>query len=217
MKVAFFVLATVLAFASADEDVGWLSEMLNDLKAEHLEEKIVHLQGMCSGNQEAVKVAAREFEHCVDDVIDFETKTICGIMKADYQNCTVPFVRVLTSCMDDEYKDIPGFLVNTVHNVVSYICRVNGQHFMELSNPCFWNSESTDLKKCEDLIEAKIGELKQEAKTTSGEYCEFFETINGCFNHHLRAECKHPVTVEAYSGLYQALTKECKNIKNNNL
>ncbi|XP_019868340.2 uncharacterized protein LOC109597148 isoform X2 [Aethina tumida] len=155
----FFVL--IIGQTSANELKEWLARVMvrNQIQFLQIGLKRPNMNPLCIQSMEHLAVVAKEAEKCVLELLNFETNTICGIAKAHYQKCSEPLINTTVSCVDEVYKDVPSFLVNTVDNLITYVCKSKWKHFFELMNPCFWRKGDESLKTCEKLVNDKMDKM----------------------------------------------------------
>ncbi|XP_049823186.1 uncharacterized protein LOC109597149 isoform X1 [Aethina tumida] len=218
MKIFLLIFPViVMGDVSSHEMKEWLSQVMVTYEVAFLRMGVKKLNPNCTQNYEYFENAGKKVKKCVVDVMTFETNTICGIARAHYQKCSEPLINAIAGCVDREYRDVPSFILNTIDSIINFVCKSKGKHLFELMNPCFWRTEDDSLKTCEKLVNDKIGHWlfvdDLDDPYTVTDICGFFDSVKDCFYNHLRGGCKNVVTLEAFGGLYEALSKECKNSK----
>jgi len=118
-------------------------------------------------------------------------------------------------CLPSQSKDIPSMLVNMVLAATKKICKSDGEHVLELVNPCITN-DNIKTQRCVRRLTARAQDYKRRKQYPSAQdVCEIFETFRPCVQSHLNAACGNHITREAFQQIYDESLSVCKTYKMN--
>ncbi|KAJ8940683.1 hypothetical protein NQ318_017733 [Aromia moschata] len=207
LAVASMAMATVMT--SSEElmeniKLNMLKNYLNERQAINVLKE--NTERICPGYGDKIERAFTKVENCVND-IDEESETMCSAVNNNFEKCVNPVVSLFEECLPEKSKDLPSFIVKSFISVSDYLCKTDGEHIFELSNPCIRNSNYR-TQRCVRKIKSKLQQYNSKMPTKE-EVCQFLQSFRGCLQSHLQASCGPHKTREAFLSLYDASVKVC--------
>lgn len=166
------------------------------------------VESICPGYAEPVENATLKAISCFE-LLDEESETACSLVKNSFKTCISPIVNVFEECLPATGKQLPNFAVDAVLAVSEHICRIDGEHIIELSNKCFRNVNYR-TQKCIKRNQAKVQQYLRDKKFPSvQETCELMDSNKACLDSHLASACGNSITREAFLDVFKVLKNVC--------
>ncbi|KAJ8964561.1 hypothetical protein NQ314_004865, partial [Rhamnusium bicolor] len=175
--------------------------------SEEIQNEIDSLLHCLLGSSLFYQTAIAKVEECTN-TIDEESETMCSVIKTHFEKCSKPVVRLFEECLPEKSREIPSFVTRSILSVSEHLCKTDGEHIFELSNPCV-RSQNYKTKRCLRRIQSKLQQYNSKVPSKE-EICEFMSSFKGCFESHLHSSCGHIKTREAFLNLYNAALTPCQ-------
>ncbi|XP_023023450.2 uncharacterized protein [Leptinotarsa decemlineata] len=220
MKLLLLICLAVVTVVSPALSMSSGEELLRDMRLKMIQRYIQQnhqinqivdkLETFCPGYREDFIDAINEVQRCTDSIDETE-ETICSTVRNHFSRCLKPIVNVFEKCLPDKSRELPSFMVDTFISTSNHVCRIDGEHIFELSNPCV-QTPSYRMRRCMLKVHLKLEEYSSEVPSKA-EICNFIKSLKGCFKSHLSLSCGNPITREAFMDLFETTMKRCDDDK----
>ncbi|KAG5894170.1 hypothetical protein JTB14_001865 [Gonioctena quinquepunctata] len=216
MKIVHIFLAALAVISPvwSDSEEDLLQDMRlkmiqNYIQENHQMNQIIEKFGeICPGYGNEFVDAFNEVQTCTDS-IDETQETMCSTVKNHFAKCSKPLVNIFEKCLPEKSRDLPAFIVQTIVSTSNHICRIDGEHIFELSNPCI-RSDSYRLRRCMLKVQSRMQQYTSNMPSKM-EVCDFIKSLKVCFKSHLALTCGNQKTREAFMDLYETTIKQCND------
>ncbi|XP_019868306.2 uncharacterized protein LOC109597117 [Aethina tumida] len=209
MKPLFYItVAAVLALTAADDVDVDVSAELEKHMTQYKELAISEFNRMCPNRENEMKVALEQVEECANKITNYNRNTMCNIFHTHFVECTKPLNKLFVDCVPEDAKGTPEFIFHAMARLNDYICTMDGEHIIELLNPCFWWGGTDDDVNCVTNVMKKYSYMKDKMPTKV-QLCHLLDELNVCLGDPLKKSCKNPVTRETYARIFQAIHAGC--------
>ncbi|XP_019868307.1 uncharacterized protein LOC109597118 [Aethina tumida] len=205
MRLILFTLISVFGLTVGLLD---LREELKQYKDQYLRAATAKINQTCPNNDDEINETIKQVETCTDKITTFDTKTMCDIIETHFTECTKPLSQLFTDCAPENAKQTPEFVFHSVVRMFKHVCDMDGEHILELINPCFWFGIDTDDSKCMQEVQKKYNSYKKKLPSKS-QLCGLLEELKECAGEPLKKACHNPITRESFGGIVNAIYDEC--------
>ncbi|XP_018568673.1 uncharacterized protein LOC108908959 [Anoplophora glabripennis] len=204
------VVGLVQCLTSSEEMVNLKVQMIKNYMRERqaISSLTTKVESLCPGYGSQFETALNKVEQCTNG-IDEDTETMCSAVENHFERCSKPVVKIFEECLPEKSKDVPAFIIKAILSVSKYLCKTDGEHIFELSNPCV-KSQNYRTQRCLRKLESKFQQYSS-TFPTKDEICQFTSSFKGCFESHLLHSCGHVKTRESFLNVYNALQSPCQS------
>ncbi|XP_057669967.1 uncharacterized protein LOC130902127 [Diorhabda carinulata] len=190
---------------SVDERVQLMKDYFkNRVQIQNVRKKF---ESICPNYGHKFELALLKVQTCEGLIDKNEEETVCSGIKNHLEECTQPIVAVLEDCLPEKSKELPRFTVKTAVELSNYICKSDGEHIFELSNPCIMD-QNFRLNRCILKTRSRLQQYVNSTPSKS-EICEFIKSMRQCFKRHVDLSCNNVITRDSFIGLFDAVIKQC--------
>ncbi|CAH1118951.1 unnamed protein product [Phaedon cochleariae] len=167
------------------------------------------VERICPGYGRKFEEALLKVQQC-SDAVDDTQQTMCSAVKNHFEICARPVTEIFEECLPESSQDLPSFIIKTMVAMSNHLCRIDGEHIIELSNPCV-KSQTYRMRRCMMKAQSKLQTYSSQIPSKQ-EVCESLRSLKTCFKSHLTLACGNQVTRESFLDLFESGMKLCDEV-----
>ncbi|XP_044754949.1 27 kDa hemolymph glycoprotein-like isoform X1 [Coccinella septempunctata] len=184
-------------FKSEEEDIGFFQA----LAIQYLRESSFDAQNCSQSSPEKLEEENRKAVECVKNIR--YNSTFCDTFTHHFKPCIQGLLDEVKKCADPVGFSFKNTLLDSFIEEAKYICNVDGEHILEIFNPCVLDSVKMS-HECRKNITEPIVDRRNPISL-----CGAFPGMQKCFETQMQKECVNELTKTDLHDLFSVDVKPC--------
>ncbi|XP_045472984.1 uncharacterized protein LOC123679641 isoform X2 [Harmonia axyridis] len=155
-----------------------------------------------NATRQNLKEEERKAIECIKNIR--YNSSFCNTFVHHFKPCVQTILTEAAKCDENSVTEMKHTVLDSVIAIAGYVCETDGEHILEILNPCV----SMSIEKSEECRKKALEPLNNYSRDIT-QYCSKYTDLRTCFNDQVHQECQNEITKSSMSDLFSVDIKPC--------